>query len=87
MGKNEKKELLTNSNLLDKTGTLKPFLNIKKINNTTYYKRNKKAIVNRAKDYYENYTERLRKQARDNYRTLSEDDKERLIFLYIFVFF
>ena len=38
----------------------------------TYYQRNRDVILNRAKDYYENYKERLRGQARDKYRKLSE---------------
>ena len=42
------------------------------MNNTTYYQRNKKIILNRAKDYYENDKERLIKQATDKYRNLSE---------------
>ena len=32
-------------------------------------------ILNRAKDYYENDKERLREQARDKYRNLSEEEK------------
>ena len=31
--------------------------------------------MNRAKDYYENNKERLREQARNKYRNLSEEDK------------
>ena len=34
-------------------------------------------ILNRAKDYYENDKERLRKQARDKYRNLSEEGKNK----------
>ena len=34
-------------------------------------------ILNRAKDYYENYEERLRGQARDKYRNLSEEEKNK----------
>ena len=34
-------------------------------------------ILNRAKDYYENDKERLREQARDKYRNLSEEEKKR----------
>ena len=41
----------------------------------TYYKRNRDVILNRAKDYYENDKERLREQARDKYRKLSEEKK------------
>ena len=32
-------------------------------------------ILNRAKDYYENDKDRLREQARDKYRNLSEEEK------------
>ena len=32
-------------------------------------------ILNRAKDYYENDKKRLREQARDKYRNLSEEKK------------
>ena len=32
-------------------------------------------ILNSAKDYYENHKERLRQQARDKYRNLSEEEK------------
>ena len=39
----------------------------------TYYERNWGMILNRTKDYYENDKERLRKQARDKYRNLSEE--------------
>ena len=48
------------------------------MNNTTDYQRNKEIILNGAKGYYENDKERLRTQARDKYRNLSEEDKERL---------
>ena len=34
-------------------------------------------ILNRAKDYYENDKERLREQARDKYRNLSEEEKHK----------
>ena len=38
----------------------------------TYYKRNQVVILNRAKDYYENNKERLKKHARDKCRNLSK---------------
>ena len=41
----------------------------------TYYQRNRDVILNRAKDYYENDKKRLREQARDKYRNLSEEEK------------
>ena len=41
----------------------------------TYYQKNWGVILNRAKDYYENDKERLREQARDKYRNLSEEEK------------
>ena len=34
-------------------------------------------ILNRAKDYYQNNKERLRVQARDKYRNLSEEEKHK----------
>ena len=43
----------------------------------TYYQRNKDVIINRAKNYYENDKKRLRKQARDKYRNLSEANKNK----------
>ena len=41
----------------------------------TYYQRNRDVILNRAKDYYECHKERLRGQAKDKYRNLSEEGK------------
>ena len=35
-------------------------------------------ILNKAKDYYENGKGRLREQARDKYRNLSEEKKKRI---------
>ena len=43
----------------------------------TYHQRNRDVILNRAKDYYEKDKERLREQARDKYRNLSEDEKNK----------
>ena len=40
-----------------------------------YYQRNRDVILNRAKDYYDNDKERLKKQARDKCRNLSEKIK------------
>ena len=41
----------------------------------TYYQINRDVILNRASDYYENNKERLREQARNKYKTLSEEEK------------
>ena len=41
----------------------------------TYYQRNRDVILNIAKEYYENDKERLREQAKDKYRNLSEEEK------------
>ena len=38
-------------------------------------KKTREIMLNRAKDYYENGKERLREQARNKYRNLSEEDK------------
>ena len=43
----------------------------------TYYQKNWDVILNRAKDFYENNKERLRMQARDKYRNLSEEEKNK----------
>ena len=43
----------------------------------TYCQRNRDVILNRAKDYYENDKERLRKQPRDKYRNLSQEEKNK----------
>ena len=55
----------------------KIFLLYIKINNTTYYKKNREIVLNRVKDYYENDKERLREQAKNEYRNLSEEDKKK----------
>ena len=44
--------------------------------NLTYYRKNREVILNRVKDYYENDNERLRVQAREKYRNLSEEEKK-----------
>ena len=41
----------------------------------TYYHRNRAVVLNRAKANYENYKGRLREQARDKYRNISEEVK------------
>ena len=38
----------------------------------TYYQKNRDVILNKAKDYYKNDKERLRKHVRDKYINLSE---------------
>ena len=45
--------------------------------NLTYYQRNRDVILNWAKDYYENDNKRLREQARDKYRNLSEEKNKK----------
>ena len=42
-----------------------------------YYQRNQGVILNRAKDYYETDTQRLRVQVRDKYRNLHEEEKNK----------
>ena len=43
----------------------------------TYYQRNQDVILNRAKYYYEKDKEILREQARNKYRNLSEEEKNK----------
>ena len=45
---------------------------------TTYYQKNKDAIINRAKKYYQNNIEFLRERARNKYRELPEEEKKRI---------
>ena len=45
--------------------------------NLNYYRRNQDVILNGAKDYHKNDKERLREQARDKYRDLSEEEKNK----------
>ena len=43
----------------------------------TYCQRNRDVILNRAKDYYENDKKRGKEQARDKYKNLSEEEKNK----------
>ena len=47
------------------------------MDNTAYYQRNRDVAVNKAKEYYKNNKERLRELARNKYRNLSEEDKNK----------
>ena len=47
------------------------------MSNLAYYQRNRDMILNRAKDYYENDKKRLREHARNKYRNLSEEEKNK----------
>ena len=42
----------------------------------TYYQKNRNVILNKTKDYYKNNKGRLKKQARDKYWSLSEEEKK-----------
>ena len=45
--------------------------------NLIYFQWNLDLILNRSKDHYKNNKERLREQARDKYRNLSEEEKNK----------
>ena len=47
------------------------------MDNTTYQQRNRDVALNEAKEYYKNNNGRLKKQARDKYRNLPEEDKNK----------
>ena len=47
------------------------------MDNTTYHQKNRDIALNKAKEYYKNNNERLKKLARDKYRHLSEEDKNK----------
>ena len=48
------------------------------MDNTAYYQRNRDVALIEAKEYYKNNNGRLQKQARDKYRNLSEEDKNKM---------
>ena len=47
------------------------------MDNTTYHQRNRNIALNKANEYYKINNERLKKQARNKYRNLSEEDKKK----------
>ena len=47
------------------------------ITNLTYYQKKRNTIQNKAKVYYKNNKDRLKKQVRDKYRSLSEEEKNK----------
>ena len=85
ISKDDAINIMTNSNLVVKSGVLYLFLlyikmsECSSVENTylTYYQKNKDMVVSKAKDYYKNDKDRLRKQARDKYRNLSEEEKNK----------
>ena len=44
---------------------------------TTYYQRNREVILSRAKDCYENNKKLFRERAKNKYRELSEEEKNK----------
>ena len=44
---------------------------------TTYHQGKRETILNRAMEYYENDKDRLRESARNKYRELSEEEKNK----------
>ena len=44
---------------------------------TTYYQTNRDVILNRAKDFHKNDKERIRDNARDKYKNLSEEAEKK----------
>ena len=47
------------------------------MDNTAYYQRNRDRALNKEKEQYKSNSERLKKQARDKYGNLSEEDKNK----------
>ena len=66
--------IMNNSNLNGKSGVLSFFSLCINMTEKTCYQRNRNVILNRAKEYYEIYEKRLKQQARNKYRELSEED-------------
>ena len=43
-----------------------------------YYKNNRDVILNRSKEYYINNKESIRKHAKNKYKSLTEDEKQKM---------
>ena len=52
-------------------------IKMSEITNLTYYQKKRNTIQNKAKVYYKNNKDRLKKQVRDKYRSLSEEEKNK----------
>ena len=76
MSKNDAISIMNNSNLVDKKVFCNFFIMYKKWVIRLII-RETDVILNRAKDYYENDTERVKKQAIDKYRNLSDEEKNK----------
>ena len=47
------------------------------ISDLIYYQKNRDLVLSKKKDHYENNKKRLREQARDRYKSLSEEEKSK----------
>ena len=72
MSKDDAINIMKNSDL-KKRGCFSLYI---KMGETTYFKRKRETILNRAKDYYKNNKEVLREKARNKYRKLSKEEKK-----------
>ena len=52
-------------------------MKMSEITDLTQCQKNRKVILNKAKDYYKNNKKRLKEQARNKYRSLSEEEKNK----------
>ena len=53
------------------------YIKMSEITDLTYYQKNRNVILNKTKDYYKNNKEKLKEQARDKCRSLSEEEKNK----------
>ena len=53
------------------------YIKMSEIADLSYYQENKDLILNKGKDFYKNNNERLRERARDKYRSLCEEEKNK----------
>ena len=51
------------------------YMIMSEISDLTHYKKSRGLILNKKTDYHKNNKERLREQARDKYKSLSEEEK------------
>ena len=78
MSKDNATSIMNNSNLVNKKAFCNFLIIYIKMSNLTYYPRNRDLMLPRAKGYYENDKERLKKHARNKYRNLLEEDNKKI---------
>ena len=77
MSKDDGISLMNNSSLNEKAGSLSFFSLIYNMSEKIYHEKYREVTLNRARRYYHDNIEVLREEARNKYRELSDDEKNR----------